>query len=74
MAICTSLWSLKLLAGAGRSLSPAVVGPHVEGVEAKGLQTRQHAMALVPAEEKDLLLHVVRVVFVEALFLPVVQL
>ena len=74
MAIRTSLWSLKLLAGAGWSLSPAVVGPHVEGVEAEGLQARHHAVALVLAEVKDLLLHVMRVVLVEALFLPVVQL
>lgn len=69
--ILTSFGSLKLLVGAGRTLALAVVHADVEGVEAEGVQARQHAAAVVAVEVEDVLLHVVRVVFV---LLPVVHL
>jgi len=38
------------------------------------MQTRQHAMAVVPAEGKDVFPHVIRVVLVEAVLSPVIYL
>lgn len=38
------------------------------------MQTRQHAVAVVPIEGQDLLLHMMGVVFVEAALSPVVHL
>lgn len=70
----TSFRRLELQRVAGRTLALAVVDPDVEGVKAEGVQARQHAARVVPAEVQDVLLHVVRVVFVEATLLPVVNL
>lgn len=74
----TSLRSLKLLVGTGRSLSTVVKNPDVECVEAVRLQCRKLAVGPVPAEGQSLLLHVVRVnmgiVFVQASFFPIIHL
>lgn len=70
----TSLGRLELLCGAGRTLPPAVVDPHVEQVEAEGVEARQDAAGAVPAEVQDVLLRVVAVVPVQAALSPVVHL
>lgn len=70
----TSLRCLELLRGAGRPLPPAVVDPDVEQVEAEGVEARQQAAGVVPAEVQDVLLRVVAVVSVQAALSPVVHL
>lgn len=62
--VLTSFRCLKLVGGAGGTLPLAVVDPDIERVEAEGVQAGQHAAGVVPAEVEDVLLHVVRVVFV----------
>lgn len=56
------------------TLSFAVKNPDIERVETEGVQTRQHAVAVVPTEGQDLILHMMRVVVVEAVLSPVVYL
>lgn len=70
----TSFRRLELLRGAGRPLPPAVVDPHVEQVEAEGVEAGQDAAGVVPAEVEDVLLRVVAVVPVQAALSPVVHL
>lgn len=70
----TSFRRLELLRGAGRPLPPAVVDPHVEQVEAEGVEAGQDAAGVVPAEVEDVLLRVVAVVPVQAALPPVVHL
>lgn len=70
----TSFRRLKLLSGAGRTLSLAVIKPDIERVEAEGVEAGQHAVGVVPAEGQDLLLRMMGVVLVEAAISPVVHL
>lgn len=70
----TSFRCLKLLRGAGGTLSLAVVNPDIERVETEGVQTRQHAVAVVPTKFQDLLFRMMGVVFVEVVLPPVVHL
>lgn len=67
----TSFRGLKLLRGAGWTLSLAVVNLDIEGVEAEWVQARQHAMGVIPTEVQDMLFCVMAVVFVEAALSPV---
>ncbi len=70
----TSLRRLKLLGGAGGTLSFAIINSDIELVETEGVQTGQQTAAVVPTEGQDLFLHVMGVVFVEAALSPVVHL
>lgn len=65
---------LKLLGGAVGAFSFAIKHPDVEGVETEGVQTGQFAVGVVPTKSQDLLLNMMRVVFVVAVLSPQVHL